>query len=277
MKLIDPGTRPPKNLPSHRDLDSVVKDEVTHWTRVSGKEHVVKLEQTFFQHGVYYLVMERCFGSVADHFQELMHASMTSVASVIKGMLAGVQSVHEAGLVHRDIKLANFLLGGPKGSVVKICDFGLALRMTPSGKPLEEGFIAGTLPYMAPEMLQSEGIAKSVDLWSLGVCAYLLCYGDFPYGGRISGGSDDSNNALQRAIVTGIPEPPYLRKGEHLDVSLPSNAEDFVRCLLQRDKNHRGTAKQAMQHPFVESVDLDLGTSPLLPASEGEEIGSTTL
>ncbi|KAF8722154.1 hypothetical protein HU200_005681 [Digitaria exilis] len=64
-------------------------------------------------------------------------------------LLTGAKKMHERRIIHRDIKPSNILVG-PNCSVLKICDFGLAMSMDDEPPPYEP---AGTLCYMAPEML----------------------------------------------------------------------------------------------------------------------------
>uniref|UniRef100_A0ACD5WEH0 Uncharacterized protein n=1 Tax=Avena sativa TaxID=4498 RepID=A0ACD5WEH0_AVESA len=81
-------------------------------------------------------------------------------------LLTGTKMMHDRHVVHRDIKPDNILVGhGQDGELVKICDLGLAISMSDS-PPYTH---AGTVPYMAPEMLlQKPDYDALVDTWSLG-------------------------------------------------------------------------------------------------------------
>ncbi|KAF8721926.1 hypothetical protein HU200_022798 [Digitaria exilis] len=88
--------------------------------------------------------------------------------------------MHERRIIHRDIKPSNILVG-PNCSVLKICDFGLAMSMDDEPPPYEP---AGTLCYMAPEMLLDKpNYDERVDVWSLGCVMAELVNGWNPFQG----------------------------------------------------------------------------------------------
>ncbi len=95
---------------------------------------------------------------------------------------------HDRGVVHRDLKSANVMIT-PDGRA-KVLDFGLAKRLaaddieevTRSGRPLaEEGGVAGTLGYMAPEVLRGQPVDARSDIWALGVLLFEMMAGDRPF------------------------------------------------------------------------------------------------
>jgi len=98
-------------------------------------------------------------------------------------------------------------------------------------------------------MLIAMGYLESVDVWSMGVTAYLILFGDFPYSPPKEGGR------FEDAVLSGVPEPGFKRKG---DSHVPSQrAADFVRALLSRTVADRCTADEALQLPFINEQEVD--------------------
>ena len=119
----------------------------------------------------------------------------------------GLQALHERSLVHFDIKPANVFM---KGGVARLGDYGLSKLVTHSRGSLSMG--RGTPYYMAPEMLQRRGDARS-DIYSLGVMLYELLCGKVPF--------------------TGESEWEVLRKHEHEAAVLPAFLTAVERTVLQ--------------------------------------------
>ncbi len=93
-------------------------------------------------------------------------------------IVRGLEELHGRGLVHRDLKPDNVLLG--RGGEVKIADFGIA--HDPRGPSLTRtGIALGTPPYMSPEQLRGERVDFRSDLFALGVVLYELLAGTTPF------------------------------------------------------------------------------------------------
>lgn len=215
--------------------------EAAAWTLAAGSEYCVRLHESFNDKYFYYIVMDKCRCSVLDDLERVTNSSEVGIARVFREMLLSLSYLHDKRLVHRDVKLNNFLFGGADGNTVKLCDFGLAVVLPQADAKLAG--VCGTAPYKAPEMLEGCGYLQTVDVWSLGVAAYLILFGDFPY----LPGSEDSG--FEETILRGTPAPEFRREGE---CQAPSeDAAGFVRALLERSAGARCFAEQALQHPFV--------------------------
>lgn len=98
-------------------------------------------------------------------------------------MLMAVEHIHEKGVIHRDIKLENFLISYENaGYVVKLCDFGLSKEITigvPGGGKAKGK--AGTYITMAPEMMMGQLYDSKIDCWALGVILYEMLTSNLPF------------------------------------------------------------------------------------------------
>ena len=115
------------------------------------------------------LVMECGGASLRDALpHESPHGGSTplpeaTARATMRQLLTGAKRIHDAHIIHRDIKPENILVGDDR--VVRFCDLGLAVRMT---EPPPYG-PAGTLWYMAPEVLQGKPYDHKCDVYSFGI------------------------------------------------------------------------------------------------------------
>jgi eukaryotic-like serine/threonine-protein kinase len=130
---------------------------------------------------------------------------------------------HKRGIIHRDIKPGNIMLG--KDGTVKVVDFGIARVMEASRT--QTGMLIGTFAYMSPEQYHGEHADERSDIWSFGVLLYeLLCY-QRPFVGPTPA-------SLMHNICGEQPSP--LRK---LLVDCPEELEIIVTRLLQKSPSER--------------------------------------
>ena len=104
------------------------------------------------------------------------------VLGVLGGLAAGLDHAHAEGIVHRDVKPANVLLGG-RGGEVKLADLGIATAVE-STRITKSGTVMGTASYMAPEQLEGHRAGPEADVYSLAVVAWEALSGKRAYEGR---------------------------------------------------------------------------------------------
>ena len=136
----------------------------------------------------------------------------------------GLQTAHEKGIVHRDIKSANLMVA-PQGQV-KIMDFGLAQAADRSQLTKTETLL-GTPAYMSPEQAQRLPTDRRTDIWSLGVVIYEMVTGRTPFEG-------ERQQAVLYAIATEQPEPITA-----LRVGIPTELDRIVGKALAKKSNER--------------------------------------
>jgi tetratricopeptide (TPR) repeat protein/predicted Ser/Thr protein kinase len=174
------------------------------------------------QTGVDFLVMEYIVGSTLEKKIANGPLSESEAVYVSLQVLGALGAAHRLGIIHRDLKPSNIMVG--PNQHVKVLDFGLSrtikntnLASTESFEDIQPG--AGTLHYMAPEVLQGEPSDARTDIWSYGVLLYEACSGRRPFQGRTA-------FELSSAILGSDPTtlPPHLSQRLRGVVS---------RCLLK--------------------------------------------
>lgn len=146
-----------------------------------GSPHVVKvLDVDHTEDDVPYIVMERLEGR--DLAAEVEARGSIPADESIGWMIAvcdAMVEAHAAGVIHRDLKLSNVFLC--KDGTVKVLDFGVAALGSGEVESSTVTNVAGTTRYMAPEQLLGEAPDPKSDVWAVGVMAYRLVAGRFPY------------------------------------------------------------------------------------------------
>jgi serine/threonine-protein kinase len=119
------------------------------------------------------------------------------VVDIAKQAAEGLQTAHEKGVVHRDIKSSNIMVT-PKGQI-KIMDFGLA-KLADSSFLAKDKSTMGTVAYMSPEQAHGKKVDRRADLWSFGVVLYEMLTSQLPF-------QSDHEQVLIYAIINETPEP----------------------------------------------------------------------
>ena len=191
------------------------------------------------------------------------------VAQIGLGILAALRAAHDVGILHRDVKPANVLLG-VDGRVV-LTDFGLAMI---DGDPLltRTGMVLGTPAYLAPERAFDEPSSIAADLWSLGATLYAAVEGDAPYArlSPISTLAALTTEPLPRARHAGRLRP-VLHGLLAKDPDKRIDANQAERLLVRAAAGRRGTrtapgtpAKSRTRHRRRTPVAFAIGVIALL-------------
>jgi serine/threonine protein kinase len=132
-----------------------------------------------------YLAMERFAGETLGRRLERGALPRVEAIHVLLELCDVLRAAHLAGVVHRDLKLDNvFLLdaSGPDGCRIKLFDWGVARILNEADAT--SGMIAGTMTYLAPELIHTEDVTPACDIYSLGVLAYQLLFDQPPFAAK---------------------------------------------------------------------------------------------
>jgi len=200
--------------------------------------NVIVLKETVDTKNCLFIITELVTGGeLFDKIVELGSYSESKAATVIRKMVSAIGYLHGKGIVHRDLKPENLLLKNDKDMTeIKIADFGLS-KIVETKLMMQTA--CGTPGYVAPEILQSKGYDKEVDLWSIGVITYILLCGFPPF-------YNDNIAELFEQIMNAEYDFPH----EYWH-TISAEAKDFVRKLLVVDPKQRMTAEDALAHPWL--------------------------
>ena len=147
--------------------------------------------------GRYLLAMEYVEGeTVAQRLERDGPFPLPDAIRVLRIVADALNHVHWMGILHRDLKPQNIMLG--PGGVVKVLDFGVAHDMAQLSA--RDGFQPGTLAYMSPDQLLGDEIGPASDVFSLGVVFYQMLTGRLPHAGTTV-----ATLRLQRLLRPPIP------------------------------------------------------------------------
>lgn len=197
---------------------------------------------------------ENCFfcldlmlgGDLRFHLERLGSLEEDVVRFYVAQLSSAVAFLHDHGIMHRDIKPDNILLD-QRGNA-HLTDFNIAVHF--SERKLTG--VAGSMAYMAPEILAKRGYTCHVDWWSLGVCAYELIFGRRPFRGR-------TNSDLTYSI-----SKDSLKWPEDAEKKCTRPGMLVLKGLLDRDTSRRTGCKpngegfqELRRNPWFKDIDWE--------------------
>ena len=199
--------------------------------------NILKSYDSFEDSSNYYILTELCPGhSVKDLVKRAGHLSEAETARILRDVMAGLCYLHDNRIIHRDLKLENFLVGSD--GKIKIADFGLSAKLDYDDE--RKYTVCGTPNYLSPELLTSasKGHSYEVDIWTIGVCAFAMLTGHPPF-----------ETTRTKLTYEHIKNCQY-----HFptDIRISTTAKDFIRIILQLNPERRPNAQDVSMHPFLQ-------------------------
>uniref|UniRef100_A0AAX7TIY1 Mitogen-activated protein kinase kinase kinase 12 n=1 Tax=Astatotilapia calliptera TaxID=8154 RepID=A0AAX7TIY1_ASTCA len=186
----------------------------------------------------YCIIMEYC---AQGQLYEVLRAGRKITPSLLMdwamGIAGGMNYLHLHKIIHRDLKSPNILI--TYDDAVKISDFGTSKEL--SDKSTKMSF-AGTVAWMAPEVIRNEPVSEKVDIWSFGVVLWEMLTGEVPY-----------KDVDSSAIIWGV-------GNNSLQLPVPDSCPESFKLLLRQCWNckprNRPSFRQILLHLDIASADI---------------------
>jgi serine/threonine-protein kinase len=263
VKLLRAELASQRELVERMRVEGEVLELLAHRNIVAGLGHGTTSD------GRPYVAMERLCGRTLQ--QELRRGPMRMAEAILltKQLLSALRVVHEAGIVHRDVKPDNLMVCREGGRAeLKLLDFGIAkvlegrASVAPPAFPTLEGAWVGTPRYASPEQARGDTIDTRSDLYAAGIVLYTLVAGRGPF--------DDVKGAKRvlDAHITDEPPPP----SRFAPIPVPPPLEKVILRAIAKDPDARfadalsfsrelvlvmGKLCMPLQ-PVLERADLDM-------------------
>lgn len=191
--------------------------------------------------GIRYYAMELVDGQSLDDLLDEQGVLPLPVATkILVQICEALQELHSTGVVHRDLKPGNVLVG--KDGKVKLTDFGIARDTSAYSEErlTKADHTVGTIAYMSPEQLAGQEMTRKSDLYSFGLLMYRVLTGRLPFVGETM---FDYMQQRQRGI---FPAPSTLND------DLPTDVDGLIRDILAQDPADRPKDAYVVMHRLME-------------------------
>jgi len=222
-----------KQLNKKRLKSHLLKSEVEVYLTLD-HPNICRLLQVYESKQDVWLVMELCGCELHTRLCERKAYREAEAAELMLQMLRAVSYLHNRNIVHRDVKLDNWLCGATgRDDRLQLIDFGFARHVASPNEIMDEAL--GTLIYVCPEIFQRSYTSKC-DIWSLGVICYMLLVGKAPF-------HIPNNDAKTKHSIRFKDFPKEGRW-----TSLSDKAQHLITWLLQKDPSLRPDSAGAFQY-----------------------------
>ncbi|KAL9903369.1 mitogen-activated protein kinase kinase kinase 13 wallenda isoform 2-T2 [Glossina fuscipes fuscipes] len=186
-----------------KKVKDVKETDIKHLRKLD-HENIIKFKGVCTQSPVFCIIMEFCpFGPLQNILKTEKVMKPSRLVSWSKQIALGMQYLHSHKIIHRDLKSPNILIS--TNETVKISDFGTSREWNEISTKMS---FAGTVAWMAPEVIRNEPCSEKVDIWSYGVVLWEMLTCEIPYKDVDSSAIiwGVGNNALKLPIPSTCPE-----------------------------------------------------------------------
>ncbi|MDP9340959.1 MAG: protein kinase [Actinomycetota bacterium] len=203
VKILHPHLAKNPNALERFRAEALAEARLTH-------PNIVRVFDTGTEDGLTYIVIELLEGeTLRDVLARQGPLDPSQAVAIMLQVLTALQFAHDAGVIHRDVKPANVLVGSD--GRVKVADFGIAKAAYLGNEPTTTGQVLGSVPYMSPEQVEGKEIDARSDVYSCGAVLYQLLTGRLPFAAPTELAAAmlrlTKDPVPPRAIRAGIPRP----------------------------------------------------------------------
>ena len=225
LKIINKSsfTSNPNNL-------ILIKNEI-EVLKILKHRNILTLYEIYESSQYIFLITEYLSSELTDLIINKKRLSETDALKIFIQLIDAFQYMHKLQICHRDFCLEHVMLDS--NNIPKIIDFGSS-TFYKKGEQLEEPF--GSLAYACPEMIKQERYEPELaDVWSLGVCLYVMLCGYLPF-------SDEDDNKIKDLIIAGKVEYPS---------EIGNICKDLLKKMLEVDTKKRINILKITRHPWI--------------------------
>ncbi|XP_043220100.1 mitogen-activated protein kinase kinase kinase 13-A-like [Amphibalanus amphitrite] len=220
-----------KKVREHKETD------IRHLRRLN-HPNIVQFKGVSTQAPCFCIIMEYCpYGSLYDHLKDGKEIAPKRLVDWTKQIATAMSYLHQHKIIHRDLKSPNILIGSSES--IKISDFGTSREWNNMSTRMS---FAGTVAWMAPEVIRNEPCSEKVDVWSFGVVLWELLTCEMPY-------SDVDSSA----IIWGVGSNSL-----HLPVpqTCPDGFKLLVKQCLSAKPRNRPSFRHILMHLDIASIEV---------------------
>jgi serine/threonine protein kinase len=222
---------------------SLIQTEVDT-LKVCQHPYIVKLYEIIETYNEINIVQEYCeLGNLYYYLSKVEFiSSEEEIVNYVHNISKAVYSLHNLGIVHRDLKLSNIALTKKNNKTeIRILDFGLSKILGPN-QSCNEGY--GTPGYAAPEVISRLNYSFEADIWSIGVITYFLCMRKLPFD-YIRDGKNELD-MIENTLLDDVKfDYNIMRK-------YSKYAEQFIRDLMNKNVSERPNITEVLEHPWFQ-------------------------
>lgn len=188
------------------------------------------------------IILEYCqIGNLYNYlYKKNFQLTEQQIVTYIHKISKAVYSMHNLGIVHRDLKLSNIAMADGNEEDIRILDFGLSKIIGP-GETCNESY--GTPGYAAPEVINEEKYRFKADVWSIGAISYFMCSSKLPF--------DYPTKGLNKTNIILNTLNDELKFNADCWKKYSKEAIKFIKACMNKNSEKRLTIKQVLEHDWI--------------------------